>query len=390
MSQVLLRSIVTTLIVTGHGCGGDTGSAPFPAAGSVPVGLVRVATGLSFPLFLTAPPGDSARLFIVEKTGKIRIVKDGVLLPGSFLDVSAAVSNGGEQGLLGMAFHPAYRTNGLFVVSYTNTSGDTRISTFRVSSNPDKADPASEQAILSQPQPFANHNGGMVAFGPDGNLYIGLGDGGSGGDPSGNGQNLNTRLAKLLRVEVTGPGSITIPTDNPFVGTSGALGEIWSRGLRNPWRFSFDRSTGDLYIADVGQDRREEVDAVTGATRFGRGLNFGWNRMEGTSCFQPATGCDTTGLTRPVIDYDHSQGCSVTGGYVYRGRALPTLRGTYFYGDYCQGWVRSFRLQASSVTDQLVWPTLAPNGAITSFGEDAAGELYVLVSGGSVYRIVPK
>ena len=365
-------------------CGGNPTE---PPAATDSVRLVQVATGLDFPLFLTAPPGDNARLFIVEKTGKIRIVKSGSVLSTPFLDLSARVSDADEQGLLGLAFHPQYAVNGRFVVDYTDPNGDTHVSAFRVSANPDVADPASEQVLLAIDQPFDNHNGGMVVFGPDGKLYIGMGDGGSAGDPQGNGQNKGVLLGKILRVDVSGAGVLSVPADNPFVGQAGARPEIWSYGLRNPWRFSFDRAQGDLYIADVGQNAREEVDVATGAAQFGKGLNFGWNVMEGVACYSPSSGCPRSGLTLPVLDYDHSNGCSITGGYVYRGSAAPGLRGLYFYSDYCSGWVRSFRLQGTTAADQRDWPALRPGGQVTSFGEDAQGELYIMIQSGKVFRI---
>jgi hypothetical protein len=363
---------------------------PPPPPSGTDVRLREVANGLAFPLFLTAPPGDLTRLFVVEKGGRIRIVAPSGGVTGTFLDLSGRVSTGGEQGLLGLAFHPDYAQNGRFVVNYTNPQGDTHVSVFRVSAtNPDVADAASEQVILEVAQPFSNHNGGMVAFGPDGLLYIGLGDGGSGGDPQGNGQSRNTLLGKILRLAVSGTGQATIPSTNPFVGQQGARGEIWSYGLRNPWRFSFDRQTGDLYIGDVGQSAREEINASTSATQFGRGLNFGWNIMEGTACFQPSSNCNSAGLTLPVLDYTHAEGCSVTGGYVYRGDAVAALRGHYFYGDFCGGWVRSFRLSGTQAAEQTEWTSLRPGGSISSFGEDARGELYVLVSSGRVFRVEP-
>jgi glucose/arabinose dehydrogenase len=373
---------------------GDGGTGPVPPPPPPPPGagptLVTVAAGLSTPVFLTAPPGDATRLFVVEKRGTIRIVSGGAVRPAPFLDLSGRVSGGSEQGLLGLAFHPDYATNRLFVVNYTDPAGDTRISAFRtLAADPDRADPASEQVLLAVTQPFANHNGGMLAFGPDGMLYAGLGDGGSGGDPQGNGQRRSTLLGKLLRVAVSGAGQLSVPADNPFTGQAGTRPEIWGLGLRNPWRFSFDRATGDLYVADVGQNQREEVNAAAGP-QAGRGLNWGWNVMEGGRCFQPATGCDQTGLVLPVLEYDHGQGCSVTGGYVYRGAALPALRGLYFYGDYCGGWVRSFRLQNGQAVERQEWPGLAPGGQITSFGEDAAGELYVLTAAGRVARVAPR
>jgi len=355
--------------------------------GDVPVALTTVATGLDFPLGLTAPTGD-ARLFVVEKTGRIRIIKNGTLLPAAFLDLHTLVSGGSEQGLLGLAFDPAYASNGRFVVNYTNLNGDTRISAFHVSSDPDVADPT-ETVLLPIAQPFANHNGGQLVFGPDGFLYAGLGDGGGSGDPDGNGQSLATLLGKLLRIDLNGGSPYAVPADNPFAATAGPTtrGEIWSYGLRNPWRFSFDRTTHDLYIADVGQDNYEEVD-VSLAPTDGRGLNFGWNRMEGMHGYPPGSSCNMSGLTLPVVEYDHSQGCSITGGYVYRGAAIPALQGVYFYSDYCQGVVRSFRFVGGQVTKQQKWETLQPGGNVTSFGEDAAGEVYILTSQGGVYRIV--
>jgi glucose/arabinose dehydrogenase len=358
-----------------------------PPEGTVPVALEQIAGGLAFPLYLTTPP-DDPRLFIVEKGGAIRIIKDGVLLATPFLDLQAQVSTGSEQGLLGLAFDPAYATNGRFVVHYTDPAGDTRVSTFQVSADPDRAEPGSERVILTADQPFANHNGGQVAFGPDGFLYLGLGDGGSGGDPNGTGQRRDDLLGSILRLSLS-PEGYAVPADNPFVGVSGVRGEIWSYGLRNPWRFSFDRLTGDLYIGDVGQNRLEEIDVAPGSAGGGRGVNYGWNVMEGRSCYA-SSGCDTTGLTLPVLQYDHSQGCSVTGGYVYRGAAIPALRGQYFYADYCSGFVRSFRLADGAPTEEASWPTLRPGGSVPSFGEDAAGELYILSADGRVLKIVPR
>jgi glucose/arabinose dehydrogenase len=358
-----------------------------PPEGTVPVALEQIAEGLAFPLYLTAPPGDP-RLFVVEKDGAIRIIKDGVLLTTPFLDLHAQVSTGSEQGLLGLAFDPGYPTTGRFVVHYTDLAGDTRLSTFRVSPDPDRGDPASERVVLTADQPFANHNGGQIAFGPDGYLYLGLGDGGSGGDPNGTGQRLDDLLGSILRLSLA-PDGYTVPPDNPFVGVSGARGEVWSYGLRNPWRFSFDRLTGDLYVGDVGQNRLEEIDVAPASGGGGRGVNYGWNVMEGAGCYA-ASSCDTIGLTPPVLQYDHGQGCSVTGGYVYRGAAIPALQGQYFYADYCSGFVRSFRLVDGTPADQASWPALRPGGAIPSFGEDAAGELYILAADGRVLKIVPR
>jgi glucose/arabinose dehydrogenase len=376
------------LTVMTAGCGSPPGSDPADPPAELAVRLKEVARGLDAPLFLASPPGDQTRAFVVEQGGRIRIIRNDALLPTPFLDISSRIASGGERGLLGLAFHPQYATNGRFVVYYTNTAGDIRIASYKVSANPEVADPASEQILLAVPHPsFSNHNGGMVTFGPDGRLYAGIGDGGSGGDPNGNGQNRNTLLAKLVRLDVNAAGQASVPSDNPFVGQSGMRPEIWSYGLRNPWRFSFDRLTGDLYIGDVGQNAREEIDVSRGPSNMGRGLDFGWNIMEGTSCFSPSSGCNRTGLTLPVLDYGHGDGCSVTGGYVYRGSLVPALRGMYFYGDYCSGWVRSFVLTGGQVAQRLDWAALRPGGQITSFGEDAAGELYIIVASGSVFRI---
>ena len=372
-------------------CEGD-GGATEPRETDGPVqsgmGLETVVEGLDFPVWLTSPPGDP-RLFVVEKGGRVVIVANGSLTPTPFLDLRGQVSTGNEQGLLSLAFHPDYAANGRFFVNLTDPAGDTRVIELRVSAgDPDRADPGSARVVLAVDQPFSNHNGGLVLFGPDGMLYIGTGDGGSGGDPRGNGQDLGTLLGKLLRIDVDGGDPYAIPSDNPFVDTPGARPEVWAYGLRNPWRFSFDRETGDLYIADVGQNRIEEVNAVRGA---GAGLNYGWNVMEGTRCFEPSEGCDRSGLTLPVTEFDHGDGCSVTGGFVYRGSAIPDLRGRYLYSDYCSGFVRSFRLAGGRADDQRRLPELEPSdNAVTSFGQDADSEIYLLTAGGSVHRIVAR
>jgi len=383
LPRLLTRAgLSLNLAVGASACSGDNPVEPPAGSGAR---LQEVAVGLSVPLYLTAPPGDS-RLFIVEKTGAIRIVRDGVLLATAFLDLSSQVSNGGEQGLLGLAFDPDYATTRRFVVHYTDLAGNTVLSRFQTSQDPEHADPTSEQVILTQVQPFSNHKGGQILFGPDGFLYLGLGDGGGSGDPDNRGQDLSDLLGSILRIDVRGGDPYTVPGDNPFLQSESP--EVWSYGLRNPWRFSFDRLTGDLYIADVGQNEWEEIDVSTPTDGVGRGVNYGWSIMEGAHCFRGA-GCDQTGLTLPVFEYSHDQGCSVTGGYVYRGSAIPALQGHYFYGDFCQGWVRSFRYAEGQVTDETSWPSLAPGGPVLSFGEDAAGELYVLEQGGRVSRIVP-
>jgi glucose/arabinose dehydrogenase len=362
-----------------------------PVSGTPPLTAVRVASGLEDPVDLQAAPGDRSRLFVAEQGGRIRVVRGGSVV-ATFLDLRSRVSRGGEQGLLGLAFHPRYDSNGRFFVNYTDQAGDTHIAEFRVTSNPEVADANSERTILFVGQPFDNHNGGGLAFGPDGLLYIALGDGGSGGDPFRNGQSLGTLLGKILRIDVDSGNPYAIPSSNPFTGTAGARGEIWALGLRNPFRFSFDRSTGDMYIGDVGQNRREEV-SVGIASRRG-GENYGWNITEGSLCFSPGTGCNTSGLTLPVLDYATGPGgtCAVTGGYVYRGCRMPGYQGTYFYGDYCAAFVRSFRLVSGAAADQRDFSAALSRdvGALSSFGQDLDGELYIVDrDGGEVFRISP-
>jgi glucose/arabinose dehydrogenase len=385
------------------GCGSDDPAAPTPPSDPPPTGTcsatpvtgtptlatVRVVGGLRSPLDLQTPPGDRARVFVVEQAGRIRIVRAGALVDAPFFDISGRISSGGERGLLGLAFHPRYSETGRFYVNYTDPAGDTRISEFRVSGNADVADQGSERELLFVRQPFANHNGGGLAFGNDGFLYIGLGDGGSGGDPMGNGQNLGTPLGKMLRIDVDRGSPFGVPTDNPFVARSGAFPAIWAYGLRNPFRFSFDRATGDLYIGDVGQNALEEVDVGLSSRRGGE--NYGWNVMEGDRCFRPSSGCNTAGLTAPVLVYGRDSGCSITGGVVYRGCRMPGYHGTYFYGDYCSGIIRSFRLQGGAVTDQRDWTGALGRGidSVSAFGTDGDGELYIVDYQGELYRVVP-
>ena len=364
-------------------CDGANPSNGTPPEGETSIRLQPVVTsGLETPVHLTAPPGD-ARLFIVEQQGRIRIVENGTLRPEPFLTV-AELSSGGERGLLGLAFHPRYAENGFFYVNYTDAQGHTRVERYRVSADPNRADPASARLVLRVEQPFSNHNGGLVAFGPDGKLYVGMGDGGGGGDPTEAGQDPAVLLGKLLRLDVDAAEPYAVPADNPYAGRTDGRPEIWALGLRNPWRFSWDRAAGLLYVADVGQNRLEEINVVPSAAA---GLNYGWDVMEGSDCFEPREGCDRTGLVLPAAEYTHADGCSVTGGFVYRGQDLPALRGTYFYADYCEGWIRSFRYADGRATDARSW-SVADVGTITSFGEDARGELYVLGRGG-VYRIAP-
>jgi len=353
-------------------------------------GLTTVVSGLSSALYVTAPPGDTNRIFVVQQSGVIRVLRRDTLLAPPFLTVSSVIAYGGEQGLLSLAFHPRYATNGFLYVGYTAKNGDVTVARYHVSTDPNVADPASGTILLTVPHStYGNHNGGLVLFGPDGYLYVGIGDGGSEGDPSGNGQDSTKLLAKILRIDVDGGTPYAIPPTNPFVGRPPAAPEIWAYGVRNPWRFSFDRATGDLYIGDVGQDLWEEIDFAPSGDRGGH--DYGWNVMEGMHCYQPSSGCVTTGLNLPVYEYGHGPGCSIAGGYVYRGTALPAFAGRYFFGDYCAGWVHSFVMQNGSVTDVVDHSAefgLIPG--LTSFGEDARGELYITSSNGDVYRIAPQ
>lgn len=359
--------------------GGDpvAKSASFPAA----ITLTRVAGGFSQPTAITHAGDSSGRLFVLEQGGAIRIVRNGAVSPTPFLNISSLVTpTGGEQGLLGLAFPPGFAARGTFYVNYTNRTGigNTAIARFAVGSDPDRADPASRQELLTITQPpFTNHKGGQLAFGPDNLLYIGTGDGGSGGDPFGNGQNLGTLLGKLLRIDVlSGTAPYAIPAGNPFNS------EIWAYGLRNPFRFSFDRLTGDLFMGDVGQDLVEEIDFQPAGS--GAGANYGWNVMEGSRCFaSPA--CSSAGLTLPVAEYLHGQGdCSVIGGFVYRG-SNPALQGIYIYGDLCSGRIWGLRRNGTAWENRLLIDTEL---TISTFGEDDSGELYVAdYATGDIYRI---
>jgi glucose/arabinose dehydrogenase len=378
----MIARIPLLLLVIAAACSGGPSDGG-PPAGETRIRLQQVASGLQSPVHLTAPAND-ARLFIVEQPGRIRIVQNGALLPTPFLDIAAKVSAGGERGLLSVAFHPQYASNGIFYVNYTDARGDTRIERYRVSADPGRADPATAELVLTIAQPFSNHNGGLAAFGPDGKLYIGMGDGGGGGDPEETGQDPLRLLGKLLRIDVDAARPYAIPAGNPYAGGTNPLPEIWASGLRNPWRFSWDRTANLLYMADVGQNRLEEINVVPAAQA---GVNYGWDVMEGSDCFEPSTGCDRTGKVAPVAEYTHSDGCSITGGFVYRGQDIPALRGQYFYADYCQGWIRSFRYADGAATDARSWE-VENVGNISSFGEDARGELYVIAHGGAIYKIV--
>jgi hypothetical protein len=337
-TMIKLKKLILAVVICVMICGFIT------TTSATGITTERVASGLSSPIFVTSPPGDLQRLFIVERPGRIVILINGQVLPDPFLDIVGRVLSGGERGLLGLAFHPDYDNNGYFYVNYTNTSGNTVVSRFEISADPDLADSSSEYLLLTISQPYSNHNGGMIAFGPnDGYLYIGMGDGGSGGDPQNRAQNDGVLLGKMLRIDVDGSSPYGIPPDNPFAGPGDPLDEIWARGLRNPWRFSFDRQTGDIYIADVGhwrfsfdrqtgdiyiadvgQSQWEEIDYQPASGSGGE--NYGWRLMEGNHCYNPPVDCDPGGLTYPIYEYSHGGSpfrCSITGGYVYRGNAIP-------------------------------------------------------------------
>ena len=372
-------------------------TAPTPAAAPTQlapatISLTVVVGNLASPIGVAVAAGDP-RLFVIGQAGQIVIVSGGKVV-GTFLDISKLLSCCGERGLLGLAFHPQYASNGRFFVRYTDPAGDVRISEFHVSSDPNKANPASEKILLTIPHPnYANHNGGRIVFGPDGYLYIGTGDGGSGGDPNNHGQSLQTLLGKLLRIDVdhtTGTKPYAIPSTNPFVGRSDALPEIFAYGLRNPYSFSFDRLTGDLWIGDVGQDLWEEVDRAPVSSGGGNGLDFGWSVMEGNHCYKPASGCNTSGLTLPLAEYTHgsgdSIGCAIIGGYVYRGSAHPELSGRYFFGDECSGHI--WDVTAAGPPTQSPQLLLSSGLNIDGWGEDVSGELYLVAANGVLYQLV--
>ena len=351
--------------------------------------LQLVASQLSAPVFATSPPGDTLRLFVVQQGGLVRVLRRDTLLTTPFLDLRGKIDAGGEEGLLGLAFHPQYAANGRFYVYFTDTNSNIRIVRYLVSADSNVADSLSADTVLAVAHPGqTNHNGGQLTFGPDGMLYAGLGDGGGGGDPNGNGQDRHALLGKLLRLDVNGASGYTIPGNNPFVGDTSAAPEIWALGLRNPWRFSFDRQGGNLYIGDVGQGAWEEVDVQPAASA--GGVNYGWNVMEGRHCYPPGTNtCTQTGLTLPVVEYDHPTGCSITGGYVYRGTRVPLLSGQYLYSDYCTHFVRSFVYSGGVAAQPRDWSDyLDPGSNVSSFAQDQRGELYILTLGGSLYRIV--
>ncbi len=376
----------------------ESSSTPQPTTSTVepqPLSKIQldfelVAEGFDQPLYATGSGDGSGRLFVVEKTGRVWILHDGVKAENAFLDMSDAVSTDSERGLLGLAFAPDFETSGNFYIDYTNTDGNTTIS--RMTAEGDVANRSSEEVLLTIAQPFANHNGGMVAFGPDGYLYIGMGDGGSGGDPQGNGQDLGVLLGKLLRIDVdpaVAGDSYAIPPDNPFVvdGGPARLEEIWAYGLRNPWRFSFDRETGDLWIGDVGQNIWEEIDFQPWHSAGGE--NYGWNVYEATHTYPPDTQApaNTAPYIMPVVEYDHDAGQSVTGGYIYRGEGEPGLYGTYLYGDFEGGTIWGLQSTDTGFENRKLSGT---DFSISSFGQDDDGELYVVDFRGAVYRIHAK
>jgi glucose/arabinose dehydrogenase len=378
---LLLASLLTA-------CGSKSSSPPITGGPIPALVLTPIVSSLSNPVDLEFPNDGTSRMFVVQQPGSIRIVANGSLTAAPFLDITTKVNFGGEMGLLGLAFHPQFTQNHLFYVHYDRSVGgqiQSVISEFHVSLNdPNQADPATERILLTVNQPFGNHKGGQIAFGPDGFLYIGLGDGGSENDPQHNGQNLQTLLGKMLRIDVdhqSGGLQYAIPASNPFAG-GGGLPEIWAYGLRNPWRFSFERGGSRFFVGDVGQDSFEEIDLLES------GKNYGWSVMEGMHCFNPSTGCDTTGLTLPIAEYPHPEGEAVMGGYVYKGTAISNLSGAYVFGDYISGTI--WDLVESPPGTWTRTKLLATGRNISSFGQDTAGELYVVDYSGSVLKLAPQ
>ncbi len=397
---ICLFTLLTAAACAGEALEAPATSSPSPVAPIGPPGVQplemieveRVFPSLSFArmTYLTHAGDGSGTLFVTLQPGVVMFFQNDpdAASADTFLDIRHRVSDkGNEEGLLGLAFDPKYAENGHFYVYYS--AADPRrsvLSRFSVPPGSTTADPASELVLLEIPQPFSNHNGGQVAFGPDGYLYVGLGDGGRAGDPFGNGQDRSTLLGSILRIDVGTVGErggYGIPLDNPFLAAGdGSRPEIWAYGLRNPWRFSFDLETGDLWVADVGQNQYEEVDLIE------PGGNYGWNVMEGNSCFSPSTGCSIEGLVRPVVQYGREDGCSITGGYVYRGSRLPSLRGAYVYGDFCSGRIWALRYDGTVVSEHL--ELIDSELRISSFGLDESGELYILSFDEKIYRLAGK
>jgi len=387
MRDARLRSLLPRLLLAMlcSGCGGKSNTPP-PTAGPPPtLVLTPDVSGLTHPVDLQFPSDGSNRMFIVQQPGSIRILANGSLVATPFLDITAKISSGGEMGLLGLAFHPQFTQNHLFYVHYDRTvAGQIQsvIAEYHVSAGDvNVADTNSERILLTVDQPFSNHKGGQIVFGPDGFLYIGFGDGGSGGDPMGNGQNLQTMLGKMLRIDVnnqSGGKQYAIPPANPFAH-GGGLPEIFAYGLRNPWRFSFERGGTRLFVGDVGQDAFEEVDILES------GKNYGWNVMEGLHCYNPSTACNMTGLTMPILEYPHRDGEAVIGGFIYRGSAIAGLSGAYVFGDYISGTI--WKLVESPPGTWTRTTLLSTGRNISSFGQDTSGELYVLDYSGSVLKL---
>lgn len=347
------------------------------------ISLKLILSGIKQPTHITHAGDNSRRIFVTEQRGRVLLIRDNTIGKKPFLDISDRVSCCGERGLLSIVFPPGYRDKNYFYVNYTDRAGDTVVARYRTGKDPDSADPKSGEIILHVNQPYANHNGGQLAFGPDGYLYIGMGDGGSAGDPEGYAQNPSSLLGKMLRIDVeSGRKPYAVPPDNPFLNNIAYRPEIWATGLRNPWRFSFDRKTGDLSIADVGQNKYEEIDFEPKSSKGGR--NYGWNIMEGLQCYKTEN-CPRNGLALPVAVYDHDKGCSVTGGMAYRGSRHPQMQGIYFYGDYCSGRIWGLRQKEEEWMNR----ELKNSGlSISTFGEDEAGEVYVADYGkGNIYRI---
>jgi glucose/arabinose dehydrogenase len=385
-SVLLLIGIVGLNCV--QSCIQSNGNSKFkPTAASHSVKIAFPKLSFTRPVDLQHANDNSNRLFVVEQEGIISVFKNETSSASkkTFLDIRNQVEDSGnEEGLLGLAFHPQYKTNGFFYVNYTASNPDrTVISRFKASANADAADPSSEEVILTFPQPYSNHNGGQVSFGPDGYLYIAVGDGGSGGDPQGHGQNLKTLLATILRIDVNKQESgkkYGIPTDNPFAGNkSGYKEEIYAYGLRNPWRLSFDPVTKKLWTGDVGQNAYEEIDIIE------KGGNYGWNSMEGKHCFEPKRNCNQQGLKLPVWEYPRSEGVSITGGFVYRGPSLPELKGKYIYADYGSGKI--WALDASNVSNPVNTLLMESDLSVASFGVDPKNELYICAFDGKIYTI---
>lgn len=361
---------------------------PIPAAvalEAIKINLVPIAGGFTKPVYLTHAGDGNGRLFVVEQPGRIFVLKDEVVLPTPFLDIVSIVgSDSSEQGLLSAAFHPDYPNNGFFFVNYTDRQGDTVIARYQVSENPDVANPDSARVLMTIGQPYPNHNGGQVVFGPDGYLYVGMGDGGAANDPQNNGQTLSTLLGAILRLDVDNAEPYGVPDNNPFVNVEGARPEIWSYGWRNPWRIAFDPATNDMVIGDVGQNEYEEINVELAGTPGGQ--NYGWRLLEGRHCFNPRE-CDpaSLGVVLPIAEYDHGQGCSVTGGYVYRGARFPGLTGIYFYGDFCSGTIWGLRHEPDGRWSEL--ELLRTDVSISSFGQDETGEVYLVNHQGNIFQI---